>query len=92
MRRFLDYSKNIGIYFSASLIPMILSLAINPLIAMNMDPKDYAITGFYNSFNTLISPLIVFYMIQYYTKSFYEVNKEERLKLKATIFKGLIYF
>jgi len=92
MRRFLAYSKNIGIYFSASLIPMILSLAMNPLVALNMDPKDYAITGFYNSFNTLISPLIVFYMLHYYTKSFYEVNEEERLKLKATIFKGLIYF
>ena len=92
MKRFLVYSKNIGIYFSASLIPMILNLAMNPLIAKNMAPKDYAITGFYNSFNTLISPFIVFYMIHYYTKSFYEVNEEERLKLKATIFKALIYF
>lgn len=91
-KKLLKYFGDIGIYLSASLIPMILNLAMNPLVALNMTPRDYAITGYYNSFNTLISPLIVFYMLHYYVKRFYEIDAEERLKLKATIFKGLIFF
>lgn len=84
--------KHIGLYFSASLIPMLLNLAINPLIAMNMQPYDYAITGFYTSFSTLISPLIVFYMLHYYTKRYYEVDEKDRIALKSTLIKSLIYF
>ena len=84
--------KHIGLYFSASLIPMLLNLAINPLIALNMSPKDYAVTGFYTSFNMLLSPLIVFYMLHYYTKRYYEVSETERIALKTTLVKSLIYF
>lgn len=84
--------NSIGLYFGASLIPMLINLAINPLIAMNMQPRDYAIVGFYTSFNTLISPLIVFYMLHYYTKKFFEVDKQEREILKSTLIKLLIYF
>ncbi len=90
--RILNTIKHIGLYFSASLIPMFLNLAINPLIAMNMEPYDYAITGFYTSFNTLISPLIIFYMLHYYTKRYFEVNENERIALKTTMIKSLIYF
>ena len=71
---------------------MLINLAINPLIAMNMQPRDYAIVGFYTSFNSLISPLIVFYMLHYYTKNFFEVDEEERIILKSTLIKLLIYF
>lgn len=71
---------------------MLLNLAINPFIAMNMEPYDYAITGFYTSFNTLISPLIIFYMLHYYTKRYFEVNENERIALKTTMVKSLIYF
>lgn len=84
--------RHIGLYFSASLIPMLLNLAINPFIAMNMEPYDYAITGFYTSFNTLISPLIIFYMLHYYTKRYFEVNENERFALKTTMIKSLMYF
>ncbi len=84
--------KVIGSYFSASLIPMLISLAINPFIAMNMSPNDYTITGYYTAFNSLVSPIILFYFIHYYQKRYFEISNEERLNLKALIFKGLIYF
>ena len=70
--------KNIGLYFSASFIPMLLNLAINPFVAMHMSPTDYAITGYYTSFSTLIAPMITFYMLHYYTKRFFEVSELER--------------
>jgi O-antigen/teichoic acid export membrane protein len=86
------YIKHISAYFSASLIPMLLMLVINPLIALNMSPEDYAITGYYSSFNNLISPLIIFYMIHYYNKRYFELNQEGRQQLKALLFKAVSVF
>lgn len=83
---------NIGVYFLAALIPMGIKLLINPLIALNMEPVDYAIVGYYNSFNTLIFPVITFYAFNFYTKRYFELDSKERIKLKATIFQSLIYF
>lgn len=88
----ISYIKTIFTYFGASLIPMILSIATNPLIALNMSPYDYAVVGYFTSFQTLISPIIVFYMIHYYSKRFFETNDRQRLQLKAIIFKSLIFF
>ena len=87
-----NYAKDTSIYLCASLIPMILNLLINPLIAINMSPYDYAIFGYFSSFSTLISPIIVFYMLHYYTKSYYELTEKDRIKLKALLFKSLIFF
>lgn len=84
--------KTISVYFGATLIPSLLNLLINPLVALNMTPSDYAIVGYYTSFNTLLSPLIIFYFLHFYTKSYFELNVEKRIYLKATIFKSLIYF
>ena len=83
---------NLGVYFLAAIIPMTLSLVTNPFIALNMSPVDYAITGYYQAFAVLFSPLVNFYLLHYYTKRYYELTDEERQKLKATLFKTLIFF
>lgn len=90
--KFKKQGKNLGIYLSASLIPMALSLLTNPWIAKNMPPVDYAIIGYYQGFNTLLTPFINFYLLHYYTKRFFETSDAEREILRATIFKSLIYF
>ncbi len=84
--------KSVTIYFAATLIPMLLMVIVNPFVAMNMSPQDYAISGYYNSFVPLITPLIIFYMLHYYTKRYYEVSEAERLALKAMLFKALMAF
>lgn len=76
----------------ASIIPMMINLLINPLVALNMEPVDYAIVGYYNSFNGLLSPLITFYVFSYYTKRYFELQEADRIILKSTILKSLIYF
>lgn len=68
-----------------------LNLLINPLIALNMDPEDYAIVGFFTSFNSLLTPLITFYAFSYYTKRYFELEKDELLNLKSTILQSLIF-
>lgn len=92
IKQYAKYIKSISQYFSASLIPMLISFAINPLVALNMDPDDYAITGYYTSFSTFFSPLIVFYMLHYFTKKYYELEESGRVDLRATLAKSLIYF
>ena len=86
------YSKSISLYFLASLIPMVLNLAVNPLIAMNMAPRDYAIVGYFSSFSSLITPLITFYMVQYYIRNYFTVDGEERKNLRAVVLKALLTF
>lgn len=88
----MKYMKDMLAYTSASIIPLCLNLIANPFIASNMSPEDYAITGYFTSFNTLISPVILFYLIHYYTRSYFTTDGEKREVLKATIFKALIFF
>lgn len=81
---------SIGRYFMASLVPLILNLATNPLVAQNMSAEDYAIVGYFKSYNSLILPVVLFYVLHYYTKRFYEVDVKKRVQLKAYIFKFLL--
>lgn len=92
VNKFKKQITNLSIYMLAAMIPMILSLLANPFIAKNLSPTDYAIVGYYTAFNTLFGPFVNFYLLHYYTKKFYELNADERLTLKSTIFKSLIYF
>lgn len=92
IKKFKKQIINLSIYMLAAMIPMILSLLANPFIAKNLSPTDYAIVGYYTAFNTLFGPFVNFYLLHYYTKRFYELNTDDRLKLKGTIFKSLIYF
>lgn len=87
-----SYIGNISVYFTASLIPMFVSLLTNPLIALNMSPTDYAIVGYYTSFSTLLTPFITFYLVNYYNQRYFRVSDIERIELKATLIKTLIYF
>ena len=87
-----QYVTNLATYFGASLIPMLLSLASNPWIAKNMSPEDYAISGYYTSFSTLLSPIILFYMVHYYIKEYFKKDDDGREGLFNMIAKGTIWF
>ena len=86
------YIKNLTTYFGASLLPMVLNLVTNPWIALNMDPEDYAVSGYYGSYSSLISPIIIFYLVHYYIKEYFRRDVEERERLYATVAKATIWF
>ena len=86
------YIKNLTTYFGASLLPMVLNLVTNPWIALNMDPEDYAVSGYYGSYSSLISPIIIFYLVHYYIKEYFRRDAEERERLYATVAKATIWF
>ena len=90
--RFKAYISNAGTYLLASLITSLLSVLINPLLAMNMSPEDYAVVSYYTSFGTLFTPLIVFFTIDYYCRKYYVVSEGERRILKGNLFHFFIFF
>lgn len=92
LSRYTKYAKNLTAYFGASIIPMALSLATNPLVALNMSPEDYALSGYYLSFTTLISPIIIFYLVHFYIKEYFRLDEEKRQRMFAVIAKALIWF
>lgn len=91
-QKLISISKNLATYFGASIIPMACNLVSNPWIAKNMSPEDYAISGYYLSFSSLISPVIIFYLAHYYIKEFFKRDAENRQKLFSIIAKALIWF
>lgn len=88
----IKYAKTVSHYFTASLIPLLLNLAINPLVSIAMTPEDYAIVGYFSSFSALIAPIILFYLVHYYNKRYFELDDSGRIRLRALLFKMLICF
>lgn len=77
--------KNAGLYFASSLFVALVGVLLNPLMAMNLSPIDYAILGYYSSFNLLLMPLLHFCTMTYYARQYYFTNELDRDKLGNTI-------
>lgn len=85
--------KNVSLYFSASIVRALISLAINPLIALNMTHYDYALTGFYTSFNSLLMPLFTLMFGQYYARNFFKKKTAfERDELGSKLISAQLVF
>ncbi len=88
------YLKRIGAflqYFGSTLVVAIIQVCINPLMAKNLSPEDYATIGYFSSFNLLLTPLITFFLTNFYTQRYFKVSEEDRENIKATVMKLAIY-
>ena len=88
------YLKRIGAflqYFGSTLVVAIIQVCINPMMAKNLSPEDYATIGYFSSFNLLLTPLITFFLTNFYTQRYFRVREEERENIKATVMKLAIY-
>lgn len=83
---------NVGYYFLASFIPMIINLFLSPVYSIYLSAEDFAITGYFTSFTGLLGPLILFYMNQYYMREYYFREAGERRNLRAMAFKSLLVY
>ena len=77
--------KNAGLYFTSSLTVAIIGLLLNPIMAMNLSPEDYAVLGYYSSFNLLLIPLLHCCILTYYTRQYYFIDESKRDILGDTI-------
>ena len=61
------------------------------MMAKNLSPEDYATIGYFSSFNLLFTPLITFFLTNFYTQRYFNVSEEGRENIKATVMKLSIY-
>ena len=78
-------------YFGSSVIIAVIQVAVNPLIAKNISPEEYAIIGYYSSFSILLSPFITFFLTNFYIQRFFLVDDLKRNIIKATVMQLLVY-
>ena len=88
--RYKKYIVNTGMYLMASLVSSIVGILVNPLLALNLSPTDYATISYYTSLATFVTPIVGFFLVDYFIREYYKVNKEEREIIKGTIFKLLV--
>lgn len=96
---------NIGIFFSrkkilvdtlyyllASVIPSLLLLVINPFLAKELSPKDYAIIGYISSFASIVTPIVTFMLMRYYFSNYFRVDTGQQDLIRRTMIQTLIVF
>lgn len=78
--------KNTGIYFAASLFTALIGVCINPILATKLSHLDYAIIGYYTSFNLLLVPLLSFSLFSFYSRQYFFVDEDKRDELENTVY------
>ena len=79
-------------YFGSTLFVAFLQILLNPYLAENLSPDQYAIIGYYSAFNVLLTPLITFYLINFYIQRYFKVSEDERKHVKDAVIQMLVYF
>ena len=85
INKYLPYIKNTGLYFFSSLFVALIGILLNPIFAMNLSHEDYAILGYYQSFNLLLVPLLHFCLFSYYSRNYYFTPEDKRDELGDTV-------
>lgn len=83
--RFRGYLKNAGLYFISSFVSALIGVLLNPLLALNLSPEDYAILGYYSSFTLLVLPLLHCCLLSYYARQYYFIDENKREQLGNTV-------
>lgn len=69
-----------------------MGIAINPLMAINLSPEDYAIIGYFNSFSLIVLPILNFSLITYYLRNYFIIPEEKRQLVTDTILITLLVY
>lgn len=85
IERYKKYIETSFWYLGSSLLVALIGIAINPLMAKNLSSEDYAIIGYFTSFNLLILPLLHLNLMTYYLRNFYRVSPLKQRLMGDTI-------
>ena len=77
--------KNLSLYLLATILTSFIGVVINPFLAANLSPHDYAVIGYFTSFSSLISFIISFSFLSYYSRNFYKIREDERRAVLNTL-------
>ena len=82
------YLKSGFLYFGATFFGPIIGLLSNPLLAENLSHSDYAIVGYFTSFQALLIPVVGFNLNAYYLRNYHTTPEDRRKVLSDTILLG----
>ncbi len=91
LKKYKHYLNTSLLYFGSSLCVSVIGILINPLLAKNLSHKDYAIIGYFTSFQLLLIPLIGFNLTTYYLRNHSRIPEDRRKIVTNTILIGLIF-
>ena len=85
LRKIVKHSANLSLYLLSSVITSILGIVVNPFLAANLSPHDYAVLGYFLSFNLFISPIISFSLLSFYSRNYFKIKEENRQEVIDTL-------
>lgn len=91
LNRHKHFVKDSMWYLSSSMLVALIGILINPLMAKNLSPDDYAIIGFFSSFSTIIIPMSHFSMLSYFLRNYFLIDENKRDLMSDTILISLIF-
>jgi O-antigen/teichoic acid export membrane protein len=91
LHKYKSHLKISFLYLGSSLIVSLIGILINPLLAKNLSPEDYAIIGYFTSFQLLLTPLVSFNLTTYYLRNYSRIPEERRQIVSDTILIGQIF-
>ncbi|MCQ2352907.1 MAG: polysaccharide biosynthesis C-terminal domain-containing protein [Victivallaceae bacterium] len=83
---------NLLVYFLASVVPMVLNIVSMPLFSCYLSAEDFAVVGFYSSLSLLFAPLISFFLLHNYMRSYFQCDEKGREQLHVETTQLLVYF
>jgi len=86
------YIRSSFIYLFSSFLSAAIGIAINPFMAKNLSPEEYAIIGYFQSFNLIILPILNFSLISYYLRNYYIIPNSRRQIVADTILIALLVY
>ncbi len=73
------------LYFVAVAVSSIVGIVINPLLAIGLNHEDYAVIGYYASFQSLLIPIISLSLHSYYSRNYFLLEDDARQTLLQNI-------
>jgi len=83
--RYRRYVNSSLLYLMSSVLTAAIALLINPAMASNLSPSDYALLGYLTSFNYILVPLFSFSLVSYFLRNYFKLSEERREVVSDTI-------
>ena len=86
------YFKSTFLYLFSSLFTAAIGIGINPFLALKLSPEDYAIIGYFNSFNFIVLPILNFSLITYFLKNYFKIPDDRKQAVTDTLLVSLLVY
>lgn len=85
------YIKSGFLYFAAAFFGPLVAIAVNPLLAENLSHEDYAIIGYFTSFQSLLLPLVGLNLTTYFIRNYFSTAECARPRFVDTLLIGQVF-